>query len=678
MRSDLKPELPVCGAQRPDQTRRMLPARRLPVVLLLLLSLLLFVVPAAQASSPEREAQRSANRAARAQERATRAAERTAEAEARKIWPKEESAEFEHGSVKVTCTQIEWTFNGFPAGSTDVLEKVMVDHNHAQSVLTLFSFNGVANHVTADLLESPGRHAIRTSAKWMTSDKMTGHFVMTARITCPPAPSFTTEAKQALAGSSTYTTSPIKALLGQTVNYEVLAKNTGNVPLTLGSFVDPRCDAGTVKAAANPVAAGTTATYTCSHVITAADQTAGSYTSSASLTGTPPLGDGPPSTHATNTLEVSVPAPSFSIEALQQVEGAGPFGSAALTAPVGATVDYEILVKNTGNVELTIEGFTDSYCDEGTVSGATGTVAPGATATILCSHAVTATDKTAGSYSSTATVIADPPEGDGEAVTHSSSPLTVTVPTVAFSVEAQQRVTGGSFTTAAVVAPLGQTVNLELAVKNTGNVPLTLAELAYAGCDSGTLSGGASPLAPGASTTYLCSHVVSAADQSAGSLTSHATLTGTPPQGDGAPLKLISNTLTATVPAAVQSSKPAVTTTTTSSTTPATSGVLGFKAATIPALVGPTACVRAGFSVSVKSAGIAKVTFYLDGHKLKVLTAKNARNGKLTLVISSSKLVGSGAHKVLARIVTAQTASTRSTHATRTLIIKRCGTSTKG
>ena len=81
--------------------------------------------------------------------------------------------------------------------------------------------------------------------------------------------------------------------------------------------------------------------------------------------------------------------------------------------------------------------------------------------------------------------------------------------------------------------------------------------------------------------------------------------------------------------------------------------------------------------MSVKSAGLARVTFYLDGHKLKVLTAKNARHGSFTIVISPSKL-GSGAHKVLARIITAQTASTRSTHATRTLIIKRCSTSKKG
>ncbi len=680
MRSDLKPELPGCGNRRPVQARRIRAARRpggrftlgLPAVLLLL-SLLLLIVPAAQARSPEQEARRAAKQAVRAQERATRAAEKAAELQARKVWPKEESAEFEHGSVRVTCTQIEWTFSGFPAGSTDVLEKVMVDHNHAQSVLTLFSFDGVDNHVTANLIQTPGRHAIRTSAKWLTSNKLTGHFVMTARITCPPAPSFTVEAKQALAGSSTFTSSPIKALLGQTVDYEVLAKNTGNVPLTLGSFVDPRCDSGTVKAGANPVAPGSTATYTCSHVITAADQTAGSYTSAASLTGTPPLGDGPPSTHASNTLAVSVPAPSFSIEALQQVEGAGPFGTSALTAPVGATVDYEILVKNTGNVELTIEGFTDSYCDEGTLSGSTSTVAPGASATILCSHVVTAADKTAGSYSSTATVMAIPPEGDGEVVTHTSSALSVAVPTVAFSVEALQRVSGGSFTTFAVLAPLGQTVSLELLVKNTGTVPLTLTGLAYEGCDAGTLSGGASPLAPGASASYLCSHVVSTADQAAGSFMSHATLTGTPPQGDGAAITQISNTLTANLPAAVQSSKPAASTTT-STTTPATSGVLGFKAPPVPALVGPTACVRGGFRVSVKSAGVASVTFYLDGHKLKVLTAKNARNGKLTLVISSSKL-GSGAHKVLARIVTAQTASTRSTHATRTLIIKRCSIS---
>ena len=53
-------------------------------------------------------------------------------------------------------------------------------------------------------------------------------------------------------------------------------------------------------------------------------------------------------------------------------------------------------------------------------------------------------------------------------------------------------------------------------------------------------------------------------------------------------------------------------------------GVLGFKTAVVPGLSGPQSCVRSSFHVSIKSAGVTSVTFYLNGHKLKTLTARNA------------------------------------------------------
>ena len=155
--------------------------------------------------------------------------------------------------------------------------------------------------------------------------------------------------------------------------------------------------------------------------------------------------------------------------------------------------------------------------------------------------------------------------------------------------------------------------------------------------------------------------MVTAADQAAGSFTSGAMLTGTPPEGDGAAVTGTSNTLTASLPAAA----PAHTSTPASSSP--TSGVLGFKSTSVPSLVGPRACVRGGFRVTLKSAGLARVTFYLDGHKLKVLTARNARKGLISIVINPSKLTV-GRHKILARITMANS----SVHATRTLIISRC------
>jgi len=66
-------------------------------------------------------------------------------------------------------------------------------------------------------------------------------------------------------------------------------------------------------------------------------------------------------------------------------------------------------------------------------------------------------------------------------------------------------------------------------------------------------------------------------------------------------------------------------------------------------LNGPQGCVRGGFAVSVKAAGVSSVTFYLDGRKLKTLTAKNVRGGKLSISINAAKL-SVGGHRVQAKV----------------------------
>ena len=157
MRRDFKPEFPDCGTQRPNHARRSDSARRsrgrFAVLGLLLISLMLLLVPGAQAHSAEQEARVEARRSSKAAERA---AEKQARSEAiaeRKEWPKEANAEWEHGSVQVTCTQIKWDFTGFAAGSTSVLEKVSVDHS--QAYLTVSSFDGVTDYVTTNIMETP-------------------------------------------------------------------------------------------------------------------------------------------------------------------------------------------------------------------------------------------------------------------------------------------------------------------------------------------------------------------------------------------------------------------------------------------------------------------------------------------------------------------------------------------
>jgi hypothetical protein len=101
-----------------------------------------------------------------------------------------------------------------------------------------------------------------------------------------------------------------------------------------------------------------------------------------------------------------------------------------------------------------------------------------------------------------------------------------------FAIEKVQKIagSGSGFTTTPVTGAIGQTVEYQIHVTNTGNVPLTFSNFSDPRCDPGTIAGGPGelPLAPGASTTYTCSHVLT----SAGNYINEAGVTGTP---SGAP-----------------------------------------------------------------------------------------------------------------------------------------------
>ena len=72
--------------------------------------------------------------------------------------------------------------------------------------------------------------------------------------------------------------------MGQTISYQINVQDTGNVMLTV-TLQDPRCDAGTISPAGGQgVSPGGTVTFTCTHLLTAAD--VGSFVNTATGTGT--------------------------------------------------------------------------------------------------------------------------------------------------------------------------------------------------------------------------------------------------------------------------------------------------------------------------------------------------------------------------------------------------------
>jgi hypothetical protein len=364
----------------------------------------------------------------------------------------------------------------------------------------------------------------------------------------------------------------------------------------------------------------------------------------------------------------------FTIEKRQEIAGsASGFTTSPLVGSIGQSVDYEITVKNTGSVDETLSEFSDPHCDAGTIAGGPGShpLFFGESTTYTCDHVLSEV----GQYTNEATVTATEIGGMPEPKT--SNQVVVEVqPAPAFTIEKLQKISG-PFTTAALTGEVGQTVAYEILVTDTGNTSLTLAEFKDEHCDAASLAGGPSgALAAGESTIYTCDHVLSAP----GSYENNATVTGAPPTGQGTPITHTSNTVLVTVASpAGPASPPATSQAPTASSTPSNPilpiGEVKPFVARMPSLKGPQGCVRQAFAASVNAAGVGSVTFYLDGRKLKKMTARNARKGQLTINVRSAGL-RVGPHTLAARITTIPTATAvKSVVGVRSIVVVRCASS---
>jgi hypothetical protein len=339
----------------------------------------------------------------------------------------------------------------------------------------------------------------------------------TVVVNVPPEPAFTITKLQEIAGSGGgFTVSPLVGEVGQKVDYEIIVTNTGNVPLTFGEFTDEHCEDVTGGPGETAVSPGSSTTYFCEHVLTST----GPYRNSATDTGTPPVGDGSPLTHTSNTVVV-VGHPG---EAGKK-EGKNGVVEATCSSVSVTFRGFPNVPNNTVTVTLTIHG-VKILKTTFTFNGPTGTdvfnnivVPPGAGPVDI--HASWNTNGFRGEFD-LGVQLECPPEP-------------------AFSITKLQQIEGSKtgFTESELAAEKGQTVDYEVVVKNTGNVPLTFSAFTDEHCEDVTGGPGGAQLALGASTTYLCNHLLTVV----GPYTNTASVTGAPPSGDGSPITKTSNTV---------------------------------------------------------------------------------------------------------------------------------------
>jgi len=312
--------------------------------------------------------------------------------------------------------------------------------------------------------------------------------------------------------------------VGETVEYSFTATNSGNVTLTDVVIEDPLPGLSELvyswPGEPGVLAPGDSVTATATYALTQADLDAGRVDNTATVEGTPPMGD---PVDATDDATVPVPqAPAIELVKDASLEGDG---------VVGDTIEYSFTASNTGNVTLTDVVIEDPLpgLSELVYSwpGESGVLAPGDSVTATATYTLTQADLDAGGVDNTATVEGTPPTGDPvDATDDANVPLEGT--------PAIELVKTGALSGPGVA---GDTIEYEFTVTNTGDVTLFDVTVSdpLPGLSSivfGEWPGEPGVLAPEDSVTATATYTLTQADVDAGQVDNTATATGTPQVGE--------------------------------------------------------------------------------------------------------------------------------------------------
>ena len=267
------------------------------------------------------------------------------------------------------------TLSGGPSGELKASESATYTCHHVLTEAGTYT-NTASVTGTAKLMCGQGFSSMETSN------------TVVVKVSAEPAAAI--EKLQEIKGSGTgYTTKELTGKIGQTVDYEIIVRNTGDVPVKLSNFTDPNCENISGGPGTEELQPTKSTTYTCDHVLTQV----GTWTNTAMVTSTGNEhmcgGKVPPVTLTSNTVVVKVLSEGFTVKKEQRLGTSGSYTTAKLTGKVGETVDYLITVTDTGSLPVKLEKITDANCTNMSAPSKTELVASGETATYTCEHKLT-------------------------------------------------------------------------------------------------------------------------------------------------------------------------------------------------------------------------------------------------------------------------------------------------
>ena len=190
-------------------------------------------------------------------------------------------------------------------------------------------------------------------------------------------PEFSVEKLQRIKGSdSDFTTGFLLGTAGQTVEYEIIVQNTGDMPVRLSPLQDANCT-NISPAGSTEIDVEDSQTFTCEHTLAKAGEF---WTNEATAQ------SGEVVEQSNQVFAEAQEEPEFTIEKAQRVEGTETaFTGDELTAKLGQTIEYQIAVSNTGDRALKFSPLSDPNCEGVSPSGETE-LQPDETETFTCTH----------------------------------------------------------------------------------------------------------------------------------------------------------------------------------------------------------------------------------------------------------------------------------------------------
>lgn len=466
------------------------------------------------------------------------------------------------GNNDITNVQVK-DDNATP-GSTadDVVVSMFIRSNAQAATFTLSVADGVATGSYVHTYASAGTY---TNIVTVTSSAATATASAIAIMGSTPA-----------VGLQKVQTSGTPGAVGDVISYNlILTNNTGNnspvdvvdsnaSSLTCPSGTPVSFTPGTYGRTINNVSVGNTAgasvTCTATHIVSAADVTAGSVSNF--FTGAK---QGNTYTSNTVTTPIVLRPLTYSLDVVKTQS------STSRPKAVGDVITYNIQVTNTGTGALTNVSLADLLAGAtlGTCSSlTTGTppvtlptsLAVGASFVCEASYTVASGDVTAGAVTNQARATFT---GATTSTVDSNQVTTVIATTPSIQVIKIQA-TGSNANTGQYPSAVGQVLTYGISVINDGNVNLTGVIVTDANADAGSLicaTAGAtsSPgvsLAVGAVIECTASHTVTAVDLTAGSITNVASASGT---GGSTPVSASSANVTTVAALKIEKSRTSVT-----------------------------------------------------------------------------------------------------------------------